>query len=107
MRVMNTSTGPVVVDPDPPRHVNTSRVTEEDMVYEEEEPEILSVMPAGDWHAVVGERRLPLVCFVALDDASMYGVAVGEDGLIDLTENVSTYAGFTGYIQTNNEPKEN
>jgi len=85
----------------------TSRVTDEDMVYEDEGPEILAVLPATGWAAVVGGEVVPLVVFVALDDGRLYGVAVDNDGRIDLTENVSTYAGFTGYIQTNNEPKEN
>jgi hypothetical protein len=108
MRVVNTSTGPVAVSPDPPRHINTSRVTEEDLTYTDEPPEILSVMPAGDWHAVVEGEPVPLIAFVALDDGKLYGVAVGPAGRVDLTEgNVETYAGFSGYVQTNNEPKEN
>jgi hypothetical protein len=108
MRVMNTTAGPVVFDRSRPGHVvNTSRVVEEDMRALDEPPEILSVMPAGDWRAVVGDELVVLVAFVALDSGQLYGVAVGPRGRVDLTENnVETYAGFTGYIQTNNEPKE-
>lgn len=85
----------------------TSRVTDEDMVYEDEEPEIISVLPAAGWAAVVGERRLPLVVFVAMADGKLYGVVVGPDGRVDLTNSVEQHPGFTGYIQTTNEPKEN
>jgi hypothetical protein len=104
---MNTSSGPVSVDPDTPRHINTSRVTDEDMRYEDEEEEIISVVPAARWCAVVGERRLPLVCFVALDDASMYGVVIGEDGKVGLTNSVEQHPGFTGYEQATTSDKEN
>jgi len=109
MKVMNTSSGPVSVDPEPPRHINTSDILEPpQMVYEDEEPEIVSVVPAADWCAVVGEALVPLVVFVAMDDGKLYGVVVGPDGRVDLTEgNAEDIPGFTGYIQTNNEPKEN
>jgi hypothetical protein len=109
MRVMNTSSGPVSVGPDPPRHVNTSDVLEPPrMEYLDEEPEIIAVVPAADWCAVVGEALVPLVVFVAMDDGRLYGVVVGDDGRVDLVENTAEdIPGFTGYIQTNNEPKEN
>ena len=106
MRTINTTGGPVEVDPTRPGHVvNTSAVTEEDMQYLDEEPEILAVLPGGAYHAVVdGEgslSRIPLVAFVALDDGRMHGVAIGEDGKIDLTKDVEKLPGFTGYKQTN------
>ena len=97
--VLNTTNGPVAV----PRGarkpaINTSRVTEEDLVYVDEEPEILSVIPATGWHAVVEEERLPLLAFVAMDDGKMYGVSIGEDGLVDLVENdVEKLPGFVRY----------
>jgi hypothetical protein len=105
---MNTSSGPVVVDPTPHKHVNTSRVVEEDLTYTDEEAEITTVMPAGDWKALVGDEVVALVAFVALDDGRMHGVVVGDDGRVDLTENnVETYAGFTGYKQANTSDREN
>jgi hypothetical protein len=108
VRTINTTTGPVVVDPDPPRHIATTRIYDEDMRYEDEEEEIVSVVPAAGWCAVVGEALVPLVVFVAMDDGKLYGVVVGPDGRVDLTEgNAEDIPGFTGYIQTNNEPKEN
>lgn len=77
------------------------------MVYEDEESEIISVLPATGWHAVLGDGAVPLVAWVAMDDASMYGVAVGEDGRIDLVENnVEKLAGFVRYEQVTQE-KEN
>jgi hypothetical protein len=77
-------------------------VTEEDMQILDEPPEILSVMPAGDWRAVVGGEVVPLVAFVALDSGRMYGVVVGDDGKVDLEDAVD----FNGYHQATNEPKE-
>jgi hypothetical protein len=102
---MNTSTGPVVVNPDPPRHINTSRVVEEDLTYLDEEPEIIGVLPASGWHAVVAGEPVALVAFVALDDASMYGVAVGEDGKVDLVEGNVEKRSFVRYERINDKEK--
>jgi len=73
----------------------------------DEEPEIVSVVPAAGWCAAVGEKLVALIAFVALDDGKLYGVVVGPDGRVDLTNSVEQHRGFTGYIQTTNEPKEN
>ncbi len=106
--VLNTTRGPVEYDRSRPGHVvNTSRVTEEDMQILDEEPEIVSVVPAAGWCAAVGEKLVALIAFVALDDGKLYGVVVGPDGRVDLTNSVEQHPGFTGYIQTTNEPKEN
>jgi len=104
---MNTSNGPVVVDPTPHQHVNTSRVVEEDMQYLDEEPEIIAVVPAAGWCAAVGEALIPLIVFVAMDSGKLYGVAVGDDGRIDLTNSAELHPGFTEYKLATNEPKEN
>jgi hypothetical protein len=95
--VVNTTSGPVAVPQgDYERVVNTSRVTEEDLVYTDEDPEILAVLPATGWHAVVGGDTVALAAFVALDTGRMYGVAV--DGRIDLVEgDVEKDPGFSGY----------
>ncbi len=108
MRTINTSGGPKQYDPRPGHTLNTSRLTEEDLTYEDAEPEILAVVPGGDWCAVIAGEAVPVVAFVVLDDASMFGVAVGSNGLINLTTgNVEELAGFTGYEQTNiNDKKE-
>jgi hypothetical protein len=82
-------------------------VVEEDLNYLDEEPEILAVLPATGWQAVVGGEAVGLVAFVALDDGRMHGVAVGDDGRVDLTNSVEQHPGFTGYKQATNEPKEN
>jgi hypothetical protein len=100
--VLNTTSGPIPVPGREPtrHHVNTSRVVEEDMTYLDEEPEILSVLPAGDWQAVVNGQHIPLIAFVAMDSGKMHGVVVGPDGRVDLTEdNVETYAGFSSYTK--------
>jgi hypothetical protein len=107
--VLNTTTGAVEVPRGTRSHINTTAVLEPPlMTYEDEAPEIIAVVPATGWQAVIGDEAVPLVAFVALDDASMHGVAVGSNGLINLTTgNVEELAGFTGYEQTNiNDKKE-
>ncbi len=105
---INTTAGPVEGGPGAGHVINTSRIVEEGLTYTDEpEAEIVSVLPAPGWCAVVGEQLVPLVAFAALDDGKMHGVVVGEDGKIDLVEgNVEDRAGFVRYEKTN-EPKEN
>jgi hypothetical protein len=102
-----TTSGPV---PNPHRHpahtINTSRILEEDLIVEDEEPELLSVMPATGWQAVVKGEGLALVAWVAMDNGRMYGVAIGENGCIDLTNDVEKHPAFSGYEQTNELQKE-
>jgi hypothetical protein len=86
---------------------NTTRIFEEDLVYEDASPDILAVLPGGGWCAVVDGDAIPLVCWVALDSGTMHGVVLGENGLIDLTDgNVEKHPNFTGYKQVNNDKKE-
>lgn len=105
--MINTTSGPRPKG-DPNGHVvNTSRIVEEELVYTDEEPEILSVMPGTGWHAVVEGEAVPLAGFVAMDSGRLYGVVVGEDGRVDLVENdVEKQDGFRGYAQTNNHEEE-
>jgi len=110
MRTINTSAGPVTIDPEPPRHIATTRIYDEDMHVLDEDPEIVSVVPAIGWAAAVGEALVPLVVFVALDDGRLYGVAVGNDGKVDLEDNIEKAVDFNGYLQTthtNELQKEN
>jgi hypothetical protein len=106
--MLNTTNGPVPKDPQlhPAHTLNTSRVVEEDMQHLDEEPEILAVLAATGWCASVNGEAVPLVAFVALDDATMYGVAVAGDGRIRLTDNVEDTRDFRGYTQTNELQKE-
>ncbi len=103
--MLNTTNGPVPKNPDqhPLHTLNTSRVVEEDLQHLDEEAEIAFVLPASGWTAVVGGEAVPLVAFVALDDATMYGVAVAGDGRIRLTDNVEDTRDFRGYTQTNDK----
>ena len=105
--MLNTTNGPVPRNPEqhPAHTLNTSRVVEEDMRNLDEEAEIAFVLPASGWCASVNGEAVPLVAFVALDDATMYGVAVsGDDGRVDLLENnIENHPGFAGYTQTNND----
>jgi hypothetical protein len=108
MPIINTTTGPQEAPRGTRSHINTSDILEPPlMTYEGEEPEIISVLPGTGWQAVIGEERVPLVAFVALDSGKMHGVVVGADGCIDLTAgNVEELAGFTRYEQTNINDKE-
>ena len=103
--MLNTTNGPVPKNPDqhPSHTLNTSRVLEEDMRHLDEEAEIAFVLPAAGWSASVNGEAVPLVAFVALGDASMYGAVIGPDGLIDLSANVAETPGFAGYTQTNEQ----
>jgi hypothetical protein len=103
MPIINTTTGAVEVPRGTRSHINTSAILEPPlMTYEGEEPEILAVLPGGSWYAVIGGEGIPLIAMVALDDASMYGVVIGENGRIDLTDSVEQHPHFTGYKQANN-----
>jgi hypothetical protein len=108
--VLNTTNGPVEV-PKGSREpvINTSRVVEEDMQYLDEEPEILDVLPGAGWCARMTDgSAVPLVSFVSMETGKMYGVAVGEDGRIDLLHNsVEKNSGFVRYEQVNSNDKEN
>jgi hypothetical protein len=107
MRTINTTRGVVNVPLGEARHINTSRVVEEDLTYEDEEPEILAVLPAGCWCARVGDDVISLAAFVALDSGRMYGVKVGMDGRVDLVAgDVEKDPRFVRYEQANQENKE-
>jgi len=107
MRTINTSSGPVQYDPRPGHVVNTSRLTEEDLVYEGEEPEVVQVLNAAGWVATFEDgHHEALIFWCLLDTGKMHGVILGEDGLIDLSNNVEERPGFNGYTQTPNNDKE-
>jgi hypothetical protein len=102
---INTTAGPQPREafdrPNPHHVVNTSRVMEEDLHYEDEDPEIIAVLPADPWCALIGDELVSLVAFVALEDGTIHGVAVGDDGRIDLKGgNVEDLDGFAGYEQS-------
>ncbi len=104
---ISTTNGPVEVSPVGHR-INTSRIVGEDLTYLDEGPEILAVLPATGWQALIkDEEAHALVAFVALDSGKMHGVTVGEDGRIDLTDSVEDRPGFVRYKQANNNDKEN
>ncbi len=58
--MMNTSNGPVGVDPAPHKHVNTSRILEEDLQYVDEPPEIVHVLSGAGYVAVFEDTRKTL-----------------------------------------------
>jgi hypothetical protein len=95
---INTTTGAKEYDPARPGHtLNTSRLTEEDLTYEDAEPEIFAVVSAAGWQAEIAGEAVPLAVWVVLDDASMFGVVVGEDGLIDPLDSVENNPNFVRY----------
>ncbi len=106
MRTLNTTSGPVEYDPPRSGHINTSRVVEEDLTYEGEEPEIIAVVPGGDWCAEISGEAVPVVVFVALDTGRMHGVAVGANGLIDLNADVEDNPNFVRYAREATNGKE-
>ncbi len=105
MGIVNTTNGPVEIDDRTPgRHINTTQILEEpDLVYEDDPPEITHVLPGGDWCALVDGVAQPLVAWVVLDDGTMYGVAVNDEGRVDANDNVEDLDGFIRYEK---QPKE-
>ncbi len=105
--VINTTDSLRGVDRTPSHTLNTTRILEEpDLVYEDEEPEIAFVLPAGDWCALVDGGTRPLVAWVVLDNGAMYGVAMGDDGRVDANDNVEDLDGFIRYEKVVNEKEE-
>ncbi len=108
--IVNTTGGPREPTPTPGRHVNTSRIVEEDLEYLDEEPEIAHVLPGGDWCALVDGRLVSLVAWVVLADATMYGVAGDrpeKGGTFALDEGVGEREGFRGYVKQTKKEKKN
>ena len=98
MGIVNTTSGPrEVPDASEAHTINTSRVVEEDLVYEDEKLEVVHTTPALDWCAVVGGESVPLVLFATLETGRTYGVALGSDGRIDVSDDVEARDGFQGY----------
>jgi hypothetical protein len=99
MGVINTTGGPVEIPRGTfERHhshtLNTSHVYDED--------EIIGGLPGTGWCAVIGEESVPLVAFVAMDTGRMYGVALADDGTVDLIAgDVEENSNFQGYKQVN------
>lgn len=85
---------------DRPEHtINTSRLTEEDLRYEDEEPDIAFIVPAHRYRAVFenGASR-PVVLWAITDAGAIYGVALPEDGRPPLElENIEDEQGFSKY----------
>ena len=108
--VLNTTSGPAAVPKGIREHViNTSDVLEPpQMQYLDEPPEISQVLNAAGWVAMFEDgRQEKLVFWCVLDDATVHGVVLGEDGLVDLTEgNVEKLSGFLRYEQVNTTDKE-
>jgi len=105
MRTMNTTAGPVAVDRDPPRHVNTSRVVEEDMVYEDEPAEIVHVLSGAGYAATFEDgHREDLVFWVVGAEGEVFGATLSDDGKVDLAS-AEDRKGFVRYEKTSDEEK--
>ncbi len=97
---INTTHGPAEVPRGTRSHINTSAILEPPlMTYEDESADILAVVSAGDWCAVIADEAVPLPLWVLLDDGSVYGVAIGEDGLLDALDNVENNPNFVRYAR--------
>lgn len=109
MRTINTTSGPVEVPKGAREHVvNTSDILEPpQMQYVDEPPAVEQVLNAAGWAAIFEDgHREDLIFWCVLDDASVHGVVLGRDGLIDLTENAEDLDGFQKYGQANTNHKE-
>ena len=96
--VLNTTHGPQEVPRGTRSHINTSAILEPPLMsYEDEEPEIASVVSAAGWCAVIADEAVPLPLWVLLDDGSVYGAAIGEDGLLAPLDNVENNPNFVRY----------
>jgi len=105
VRTINTSSGPVVVDPTPHQHVNTSRVVEEDLVYEDEPAEVAHVLSARGYVAVFeGGRREDLVFWVVDDEGAVFGATLNDEGRAGHAS-VEDRAGFVMYERTSDKEK--
>ncbi len=82
--------------------INTTRIFAEDLTYVDESPEVVQVLNAAGWAATFEDgHHEELLFWVALDDETIHGVLLGEDGLVDLAQgNAETRSGFSGYTQT-------
>jgi hypothetical protein len=104
---MNTSSGPVVVDPTPHKHVNTSRVVEEDLTYTDEPAEIAHVLSGAGYVAVFEDgHREDLVFWVVDDEGEVFGATLSDEGRVDLAR-VEDRAGFVRYEKTSDKEIKN
>ena len=99
MRTINTSAGPKQYDPTRPGHtLNTSRVVEEDLIFEDEAPEIVHVLnPARCVATFEDGHHEELLFWCLLDDETVHGVALDEDGRVNLSNNVENNPNFVRY----------
>ncbi len=87
--------------------LNTSRAVEEDLTYEDEEPEVVQILNADGWVATFDDgHQEALIFWCLLDDATVHGVVLGEGCRIDLNNSVEKDPGFAGYVQVS-QHKEN
>jgi hypothetical protein len=106
--VLNTTHGPAEV----PRgtrestgHVtNTSRCVEEDLVYLDEESEVVQVLNAAGWAATFEDgHHEELIFWCVLDDETVHGVVLGEGGRVNLSDNVENNPNFVRYARGETE----
>jgi hypothetical protein len=98
--VLNTTNGAVEVPRGTRSYVNTTSLLEPpEMRYSDESPEIIAVVAGWNWCALVEGVAVPMPLWVALDDGSVYGVVLGEDGLVDLYNSVENNPNFVRYAR--------
>ena len=83
-----------------PDHViNTSRVTEEDLQYIDED-DLAFVAPGTGWAVEFADGTVkPLILWGILESGSVHGVVVAADGRIDMSDNVEDAACFVRYAK--------
>ncbi len=105
--VLNTTRGgPAEVPRGTRSHINTTDILEPPkMQYVDEPPEVVQVLAAPGWAATFEDgHHEELIFWCVLDDETVHGVVLGEDGLVDLAQgNAEKHPGFTGYKQNNHQ----
>ncbi len=99
--VLNTTHGPQEVPRGTRSPINTTAILEPpQMQYLDEPPEVVQVLNAAGWAATFEDgHHEGLLFWCLLDDETVHGVLLGEDGRINLSNNVETRSGFTGYTK--------
>jgi hypothetical protein len=104
---MNTSNGPVVVDPTPHQHVNTSCIVEENLTYVDEPAEIVHVLSGAGYAATFEDgHREGLVFWVVDDEGAVFGATLSAKGRANLAS-VEDRAGFVKYEKINDKEIQN
>jgi hypothetical protein len=99
MMVLNTTHGPQEVPRGTRSPINTTSLLEPPQLqYLDEPPEVVQVLNAAGWAATFEDgHHEELLFWCLLDDETVHGVALDEDGRINLSNNVENNQNFVRY----------